>query len=662
MYQNRIRSLLGTIALQVLMIALVLMIGRYFMLHTFAVPAELSSHGEDVTRMWSVGVRYDLRVGGIFMAPFLLVGLLFCANRISWRVLKAISPALMGLIMFTVVMVTISNFYYYQTYHNHFDIFAFGLADDDTQSVLLNIWQGYPVIRSLLAALVLGFVSYKLAKHMLRDKTRQPWHFSFFIVYLLIAITILAIAARGSVGTFPLRRGNAQVSQLLILNKLSPNGFMALAWAVHDKKVDESFAPVSHERGKALEAQLGINGLNERTPVNPWLEQNKPNVVMTVMESFGSNMLDFDEPGTNDLLGHLRPHFKEDFVFKRFLSEDNGTAPSLAAMLFHSPFENISHSSEQKVKLHGVPYDVYKKAGYKTVFIYAGNMAWRNLVNYLPIQGADATYDQNTLMEMYPESAAELGAWGVPDDYAFRLAEKLLNESKEPLFITILTETNHPPYETPKRYKPAPYALTPEVLKHSADTPESQKNILETYQFAADAFGQFVSSVEDSSVGNKTIIASTGDHQMRRLNAFYPQEQVLDRAVPFYLHVPKTILEHTKWTYDPLRVGSHKDIFPTLYNFSLSDTPYQAIAGRNIMAPVDDESRAFGYNVTLWIDKNGAYPMSGKASFYPWATDTGLRTKISSSVPSQQQQERQKALPELLRWQLNAQVRGFTDK
>lgn len=48
---------------------------------------------------------------------------------------------------------------------------------------------------------------------------------------------------------------------------------------------------------------------------------------MALMESFGSNMLAFDEPGKNDLLGSLRPHFKEDFVFKRFLSEDNGTAP-----------------------------------------------------------------------------------------------------------------------------------------------------------------------------------------------------------------------------------------------------------------------------------------------------------------------------------------------
>ena len=187
---------------------------------------------------------------------------------------------------------------------------------------------------------------------------------------------------------------------------------MALDWALKDKKMDTSFAPVSQEKGSSLKAQLGIDSLNAQTLLITWLEANKPNVVVNIMESFGSNMLALDHPEKNDLLGQLRPHFKDDFVFKRFLSEDNGTAPSLAAMLFHSPFENISHSSEQKVKLQGVPFSIYKTAGYKTVFISPGNMAWRNLATYLPIQGVDVVYDQNTLMKMYPESIAEQGTWG----------------------------------------------------------------------------------------------------------------------------------------------------------------------------------------------------------------------------------------------------------
>lgn len=53
-------------------------------------------------------------------------------------------------------------------------------------------------------------------------------------------------------------------------------------------------------------------------------------------------------------------------------------------------------------------------------------MMWRNLVNYLPVQGVDEVYDQNALMKRYPQAAKEITAWGVPDDYAYRLAQTLL--------------------------------------------------------------------------------------------------------------------------------------------------------------------------------------------------------------------------------------------
>jgi phosphoglycerol transferase MdoB-like AlkP superfamily enzyme len=72
--------------------------------------------------------------------------------------------------------------------------------------------------------------------------------------------------------------------------------------------------------------------------------------------------------------------------------------------------------------------------------------------------------------------------------------------------------------------------------------------------------------------------------------------------------VPKAILDRVPWRFESARPGSHKDIFPTLYAFSLSDVPYQALGGRNLLAPQDDPTRAFGYNETVWIDANGAYP------------------------------------------------------
>ena len=89
MYQSRMRPLVVTLVVQIFFIVLILMLGRYFMLQHFATPVELAKHSQDVTRMWSIGVRYDFRVASMFMAPFFLIGLLFCASQITWRFLDS---------------------------------------------------------------------------------------------------------------------------------------------------------------------------------------------------------------------------------------------------------------------------------------------------------------------------------------------------------------------------------------------------------------------------------------------------------------------------------------------------------------------------------------------------------------------------------------------
>ncbi len=40
-------------------------------------------------------------------------------------------------------------------------------------------------------------------------------------------------------------------------------------------------------------------------------------------------------------------------------------------------------------------------------------------------------YDQNSIIDTFPESKTTLSYWGVADEYAFKLAEKLLQESNQ---------------------------------------------------------------------------------------------------------------------------------------------------------------------------------------------------------------------------------------
>lgn len=76
-------------------------------------------------------------------------------------------------------------------------------------------------------------------------------------------------------------------------------------------------------------------------------------------------------------------------------------------------------------------------------------------------------------------------------------------------------------------------------------------------------------------------------------------------SVPFYLYIPKDLQDNIY--YDKDRVGSHKDIFPTLYALSLNNVKYLSVGRRNMLARPSDEKLEFGINDAVWIDKKGIY-------------------------------------------------------
>ncbi|MDD2155940.1 LTA synthase family protein [Glaesserella parasuis] len=515
------------------------------------------------------------------------------------------------------------NFYYYKTYNNYYDMFMFGLVEDDTKAVLKNIYDDYPVISGSLAVLVLAalpayFMYYALYQGLLN------WDVHWSVATLLFVGSFLALAffVRGTIRSKPLTKDHAQVSSLAVINKLVPNGVIAVEWAFRDRKRNILFEAVDLDEGKALMQQVfGTDSLIERTPVNPALKESKPHVVFALMESFGTNYLVLDNPETNDLLGQLRSHFEQDFVFKRFTSDYNGTAPTLASLLFYSPIQNISQSAAQQIAPPYSPFKTYKQQGYRTVFITSGGLMWHNLGNYLPLQGVDECYDQNDIIETFPDAKPAMSYWGIADEYAFALAEQLLKESNEPLFINILSMTNHPPYEVPQHYKAE--RINPQVLEGKFGSEEENRKSLSTYQYANNALGQFITQVAQSAVGNRTIIAAIGDHHVRSVRFDAPKQNFMAMGVPFYVHVPTELQSKLALKFDPSRIGSHKDIMPTLYGLSLSDAEYWNLGGHNLLAEQDNEKYAFAYNEGLYADSEGVSD-GEHLTQYSWQNPTAL--------------------------------------
>ena len=628
-YQSRFRQLSLFLFKCFLFSFSILLVSRYLFFMHLRDGLPETGVGDDIWQAFFVGGRFDAKVTAIAYSPLLLSGLVAAAFQGAYQRWLRFAIGYHSVVAALYVVGCICNFYYYTTYGSYVDLFVFGLWEDDSTAVLINIWEDYPVIRGSLLAFGVGALAYFTARWFLRSplgriNPQAYWHWGVTALAVVALFLSTFVTARGTLDSHPLKRYHASVSQYKPLNMVTPNVFMALEWAASDYKEQQRFEPVSEaELSAQMEKVLGQPTPVHRTPENEYLQQNPPHVVVTMMEGMGMNILVEDNPPDNDLLGQLRPHFEDGFLFKRFLAGTSGTIDSIVMMLFHSPVATISHSSAQTVALPSSAVLPYKRAGYEVAFLYGGNGMWRNLASYLPRQGFDRVYDENDIIEAIPEADEYSGTWGVPDGFMFQFANKVLEEADKPTLLFIMTTTNHSPYEVPEIYEPGPTELSDRLAAMAEYEGEETRVLLETFQYASDALGQFMTGIKQSAtLRDNTIIAVTGDHRVRNLSTHEPTEFGLTYAVPFLLDVPEPILENARHTYDPMRIGSHRDIFPTLYHFSLSDQDYITLGGENLLS-LDGVSNV-GFNLKRRINEHGAFSNDKSGLFYPWQKENPL--------------------------------------
>ena len=157
------------------------------------------------------------------------------------------------------------------------------------------------------------------------------------------------------------------------------------------------------------------------------------------------------------------------------------------------------------------------------------------------------------------------------------------------------------------------------------------------------------------------VVAATADHRMLGMKPLLKDGPFKDVAIPFYLWASQDVENVVDIHFDPKRVGSHKDIFPTLYALSLSGADYRTVGGRNMLSPVDSPNQAFGYNISLWLNDKGVYTLQGPILFYPWADEKAdFMTDYSKMrEASEEEKARIRAYRQLDFWQLNERACGI---
>ena len=601
----------------------------------------------DLARAFLKGLQFDTAIISYgLVLPFFVY--LICSFIRSENIKLACSKFVFGFCGLTtgvIILILFIDQYYYSYFQSHINVLIFGLIDDDTSAVMISVWSDYPILRILMIWSGLLTVYYIYVSRIHKKEyflINAPVWACVVGCFFIAGVFFLGI--RQSVGTFPIQSHDGMVSKNNYINFLTINGVWALNSSFEERAKSVNFEKASlnsiKEMGYDTPAQAArdyfsndsvthtfsdssaLESLYQTTQQNLIIEENKPNVVFIFMESMSNYNMDFDSKDMN-LLGNLRNHLKSDILFRNFVSSGNATIQSLEYLLINTPVS----VTQSKFRFTAFPSAValpFKKAGYENTFITGGETSWRNLNEFVPHQGFASVKGKQDILAA--DKKAEANHWGVYDEYLFDYAfKKLLDDQDKPQFLFLQTTTNHTPFDLPNNYKPNKIILSKTVKNRLLVSEEMAVKNLNCFQYSNNCLGDFLYKIKHSYLGKNTIVVMTGDHNNLSLFDFNEAHQLQQRGVPLYMYIPKTY--KPKYPINTALFGSHKDIFPSIYNLALSNARYYSIGNDLVSSPNKRSYKGyFGINIgsSTAFDSKVAVNYSTSPASYVMRADRSL--------------------------------------
>ena len=610
-------------------ILVILLFVRICFAVAFVPMSVISSNLSVLPRLFFNFLRFDVQViCYVLLLPTALTFILVVLRK-PWtdHVLSRFRLIYFSIVSVLLLMISGIDMGFYANFNSHINLTFFDFFNEGPMSLIQTIWEEYhcvyeAIIFLLIALPVLllirrlesGNLSSRLSVRSSNSRNSSRRNTINLSIIILLYIVFLAIGLRGSVWRFPLQIEDTFVSNQKALNDLVPNAVYMLKKAYKEKrnafKIENTTDLLKQYKFKSLQEALDIyTGGKVRivkndtltalqhalfAEVDHGLKQSQPNIVIIYSESWSNYLFNLQQKDAEMYFG-LERHFKEDLFFRNFQSVQNGTVASLENLYVSTPFPRFFASAYRFKMLPTSIALPFKASNYTTMFMSGMDAAWENCAEALIHQQFDAIYDKFFLLKDYPH--ATYNSIGVYDEYLFQaLLDKLNKPSKKRQMITVMTTTNHPPFEFPKDLRLPPL---PDSFYGKKCFAEHNRKVLDKYltgfRYYNKALNDFLNRFKVSTAAKNTILVITGDHNVRSILNYDTIDKRYEHSVPLYVYLPPYL---RKEVYNKLtnRWGSHDDILATLAPFAFRNTKYFKM-GKNLLDTSVSDSTYYSANV-----------------------------------------------------------------
>jgi phosphoglycerol transferase MdoB-like AlkP superfamily enzyme len=559
----------------------------------------------------ALGLVLDTLVGVVQLAP-LLIGLAIL--RCAWLARPRLRTGLLAAFCALVVFGGLVEYLFFEEFDARFNNIAIDYVRFPKE-VAGDIWESYNVLVCVGGALLAGLALALLARRRLAGARFAALAFKARAQAFACVLGAEALAL-GLLWICP-----HELSQDRVANEIASNGPEQLVRAIWS--ADLAY-PLYYRTLPAAEARTRAAGVLGFPPpaatADPdadafTLEKSlrsssgakaPSQIVIVLEESLGSDFVTA-LGGHKGCTPELERHFANGLLLTNLIANGNRTVRGLEGVLASFvPLPGYAILQRGRSENVATIARVLRARGYRTSFFYGGRAIFDHIGSFVEANGWD---------EMTEESDFPAGdfrtIWGVADEYVFDalLARQEAARAKgEPLFATMLSVSNHKPFEVPTARYPVERDASGRFGRTGA------------VRYADACIGGYLDALIQRGLAADTLVLLVGDHGAR----VYGAEEIPIRSyrIPALFVTPDP-----RWHGQRIeRLCSQIDLVPTLLD--LAGIECEApLFGTSVLALPADGGRAFVHHnrdvgiltddalVVLGLQKTVTfYSRSGRAS------------------------------------------------
>lgn len=305
---------------------------------------------------------------------------------------------------------------------------------------------------------------------------------------LIITMLPLGISIRGGLGESTANIGKVYFSEDEYLNHSAVNPMFSMLYSLGKA---ENYADEFDYFDEHVRADI-FTGLYPPTPTDTvtLLNTRRPNVLLILMESFGGRIVEA-VGGNPDITPNYNRLAAEGVIFTHCYSNSFRTDRGMVSALSgHPAFPTLS-VMKLPIKSRTLPCvaNSLNAAGYRSTFLYGGDINFTNMQSYLRTGGYETIISDVD----FPASKKKDNPWGANDDVTFDSLFTVIGTQKHsPWHVGFLTLSSHEPFEVP--YK-------------RLDNP-----VANAFAYTDECLGRFVERIRKTPLWDNLLIICIPDH------------------------------------------------------------------------------------------------------------------------------------------------------